>query len=176
MKYLVVKDKCINILGYTAATLLGIVNIEYDNDPKLTKDNNAYVRIIDSNKLQSPFVTHAELFTNTIGKLKKFQAHLDIDKSIVPCQQPPYPVPFALQAKYDEKLDWLEANDIISKAKDEIPTWVHPTHPVSKFNENNILTGVRITGNCKQMNKATLKRKRYIPAVPELTSQLEGAQ
>lgn len=175
---MVLKGEATNIIGYSAATALGLVIIQCDNDPTPIIQSKSFVRTItkNTNVFTSPLISHPMLFTGKIGKLIGYQAHLDVDKSIRPCQQRAYPVPFNLQKGYEEKLDFLENQGIISKATSEIPTWIHPAHPVGKFDDQNNLIGVRITGNCKQLNKAIVQRKRHMPTIPEMTSKMAGSK
>ena len=86
---MVLKSDASNILGYAAALALGIVKMDLDN----CKFKNTINAI---SELESPLITHPSLFTGRIGKLEGYQAHLEIDPTIFPCQQSAYPVPFAL--------------------------------------------------------------------------------
>ena len=177
-RYLVLDGVADDIIGFSAATALGIIKIECDNDPnmvntiktkRVTFTNNSYC-------FKDPTTTHPELFTGKVGCLKNFKVSLDVDPHIKPVQQPAYPVPFALMKLTKAKLDTLEAQGIISKVNGEKLTWISPLHPVAKMNEKNELVDVRVTCNAKQLNKAIIPQKRHIPSIPELTNELKGCK
>ena len=175
-RYIVLDGEADNILGYTAATLLGIVRISCDENPQDIQDDRYTINSV-SEFLNHPFKTHPTLFSGKLGTLKNHLVHMKVDPNAIPCQQHAYKVPLGLYDLTKGKLDWLESQGIISKATIEQPLWISPCHPVAKINEvTKEITGVRITSNSKQLNKHLIPQKRYIPSIPELTGQLAGCE
>jgi hypothetical protein len=123
-----------------------------------------------------PHSSHPELFTGNLGQLKNYRVTLRVDPNAKPCQQPAYKVPFGLLEMTKQKLDYLESNGIISRAKDEKPTWISPCQPVAKLDDKKNVVGIRITCNAKQLNKSLTKEKRDIPSIMELTNSLAGCE
>ena len=179
-RYIILDGEADNIIGYNTATLLGIVQITCDNNLNQNSDDvgdtNVPINTVDSGASSwiHPFKTHPELFTGKLGLLKDYLVDLQVDPMAKPIQQPAYPVPFGLLEMTKDKLDYLEANGIISRAKDEIPTWISPLQPVAKVDAKHKVVGVRITCNAKQLNKKLIKIKRHIPSITELTNDLAG--
>lgn len=183
-KYLVLDGEAEDIIGYTTATLLGIVHIECDNDPnyiysignvQTARSTNHSANYVDKHYID-PRVSHPSLFTHELGQLKHYRVTLEVDKSIKPCQQPAYPVPFGLLELSKAKIEYLEANDVITRHNGEKLTWISPAQFVGKFRDDGTLADVRVTCNAKQLNKALIPVKRHIPSITELTNELAGAE
>ena len=83
--------------------------------------------------------------------------HLEVDNTAKLCQQPAYKVTFGLEELTKEKLDYLERNVIISKAKGEKPSWIHPCQPVPKFDDKGKVSSVRIISNANKFNKVLFR-------------------
>ena len=88
---LVLDGQAEDIIGYSTATALRLVQIEHENDPVSIKTVT-----INKNTTVNPQEEYPEIFTGNIGNLKDFRVTLDVDPTIRPIQQPSYPVEFAL--------------------------------------------------------------------------------
>ena len=62
--------------------------------------------------VQSVHNQYPECFHGT-GTLTNYQLHLHVDSDVTPVAQNMYRIPYSLRAKVNEKLDELEALDII---------------------------------------------------------------
>ena len=123
-----------------------------------------------------PKISHPRLFRPKLGRHKiDHKINLQVDLTLKPCQQPAYPIPFGLRDLAKKKLDYLVANGVISKHRDEKLAYISPCHAVAIFTDDGTLKDVRITFNAKQLNNA-LMVKRSIPSIPELANDLAGAE
>lgn len=98
------------------------------------------------------------------------QVYIDIDKSVTPVAQHVRRVPIALKRLVEEKLDQLEASDIIEKVH-EASSWVSPLVPVLKDNGT-----VRLCVDMRRANTAIRRENHPIPTIDDFLSRLAGAK
>ena len=164
--YQVIDGQSENILGFAAIENLKLITMNVKLVPHImTAPKIANIDI----DWKDPIKCFPTLFTDKIGKLNTHLINLEVRNDVKQVQQPSYPVPYHLKELFLAKLNLLESNNIISKAKQgEKITWLSPAHPVAKFDSLGNLTDVRVTCNNKQINKALILQKRHIPSLPEI--------
>ena len=134
---------------------------------------------------------YPKLFTG-LGKLKNFQLKLHADESVTPIVQAMRRIPFSRKQKVIDKLEELEALDVIEKVNG--PTsWVNNNNN----NNNNVLAyyasknldafnplvaveksngDVRICLDMRQANRAILREKHPVPTIEETLQEMSGAK
>ena len=123
----------------------------------------------------NPVLTHPELFTGRIGKLKNVKLHIEMDPSCKPTQIPAYEIPFSMYDLTYKKLMALEEQGIIKRPTGRVK-WISHMNPVEKLDKDGNLVDIRITINSKCFNKAVIPQKRHIPSVVELTHAMNGME
>ena len=89
-----------------------------------------------------------------IGKLTDYQLHLHVDSDVTPVTQNMYRILYSLRAEVNDKLDELEALDIIERVN-EPSCWVSPVIVVPKPNGD-----IRLCVDMRQANQA-IKWERH---------------
>ena len=111
---------------------------------------------------------YPKVFTG-LGKLKNFQLKLHVDESVTPSAQAMRRIPFSRKQKVVDKLEELEALDVIQKVNG--PTsWINPL-VVEKPNGD-----VRICLDMRQANRAILREKHPMPTIEETLQEMSGAK
>ena len=112
---------------------------------------------------------YPKVFTS-LGKLKIFQLKLHVDESVTPIVQAMRRILFSRKQKVIDKLEELEALDVIEKVNG--PTsWVNPLVAVEKSNGD-----VRICLDMRQANRAILREKHPVPTIEETLQEMSGAK
>ena len=149
--FVVVEEKAGAILSRQTSEELGILKIEIN-----TVSHDALLE------------EYPECFQG-VGKLKGFQAKLDIDESVKPIAQKLRPPPFGLRDKIEQKLEELVNSDIIEPV--EGPTqWVSPVVVVPKPSGD-----VRLCVDMRKANEAVVRERHPIPTVDDILYQLNGS-
>ena len=113
---------------------------------------------------------HVNSFKEGLGLVSPFQATLHIRADARPQFFKPRPVPFAVKATIDYKLDQLEASGIITKVTNS--DWAAPIVPVPKKNGR-----FQICGDYKVTINQALEIDWYPPPKPEdLFATLAGGK
>ena len=137
------------LLDFATASSLDLIHIAYNLQPEQS---------------------FADRFVG-IGKLKDYQCHVHIDKSVPPVAVPHRRIPFHMRERVEQELDILQQLDIIKPVHDTPTPWVSPITVVQKRNSDNI----RICVDMRNVN-TPVKRERHItPTVDDLVSALNGA-
>ena len=153
--YVIDQDKAGNLLSKKTLLDLGIISFNINT----IKASDEYSDLWE----QYPNIT------NGVGKLKDFQVHLHIDKTIPPVEQSVRRVPYHLRKQLEQEIKYLEDNDIIERVTH--PTsWISPVHLVSKDNK------LRLTLDMRQANGAVKRVKHPIPTTEEVFHTLNGAK
>ena len=112
---------------------------------------------------------YPKVFTG-LGKLKNFQLKLHVDESVILVAQAMRRIPFSRKQKVIDKLEELEALDVIEKVNG--PTsWINPLVAVEKSNGD-----VRICLDMRQANRAILREKHPVPTIEETLQEMSGAK
>lgn len=107
--------------------------------------------------------------SSVFPKIKGIVVEIPIDPSVRPVQQAYRRVPFALEPKIAEKLQYLLNQDIIERVN-EPSAWVSPIVPIVKDSGE-----VRLCVDMRQANTAVLRETHPLPIVEELFSGIDGA-
>lgn len=181
-KYIVIKDKTLNaenLLSSKTSLDLGLITLSDAVKMQVNqlKETNHLESKPDELSVYAKEMVKQfpEVFADKIGKLKNYQVHLDIDKSVKPTQQPHYPIPYNNLAPTKEKLDFLEDNDIIERVDGEY-SWLFPMLPVDKTKPGDTKRQMRITANCKKVNEAIIPQKYKMPNIFDLKHDLNGCE
>lgn len=102
-------------------------------------------------------------------KIKGIVVEIPIDPSVKPIQQPYRRVPFALEPKIAEKLQYLLNEGIIEQVN-EPSAWVSPIVPIVKDSGE-----VRLCVDMRRANSAVMRETHPLPIVEELFSGIDGA-
>ena len=105
-----------------------------------------------------------------VGKLKGFQLHLHIDKSVRPVAQPPRRIPFGLRAKVEAELQHLLDDDVIEPAQGPTP-WINPVVVTPKTNGE-----IRLCVDMRRANAAIVRERHTIPTIEEVLQDLSSCQ
>ena len=93
-----------------------------------------------------------------------------MDESVTPSAQAMRRIPFSRKQKVVDKLEELEALDVIEKVNG--PTsWMNPLVVVEKPNGD-----VRICLDMRQANRAILREKHPVPTIEETLQEMSGAK
>ena len=91
-----------------------------------------------------------------------------MDESVTPSAQAMRRIPFSRKQKVVDKLEELEALDVIEKVNG--PTsWINPLVVVEKPNGD-----VRICLDMRQANRAILREKHPVPTIEETARNVRG--
>lgn len=151
-EFIVVKGKGRALIGYETACQLEILKIG-----------------TECQIAQVGFKEHMENLFEGIGRLKKYQLSLPIDKSIVPIAQPVRRIPFQLRDKVQKQIDVLLKQDIIERVIGPTP-WVSPIVPIEKKNKD-----VRICVDIRQANRAIVRDRFPLPVIEEILDKVKGS-
>ena len=112
---------------------------------------------------------YESLFTNELGQLKNFKAHIYVDPQVTPKFYKPRPIPYAYRKKVEDELQRLSDLGIISPI--QFSEWAAPIVPVLKSDKVN----VRICGDYSvTVNKASKLESYPIPKLDDLLAALSG--
>ncbi|XP_033758102.1 uncharacterized protein K02A2.6-like [Pecten maximus] len=139
------------LLGKSTATKLGILRVGV----------NAVMDCLTS--------TDEEIFDG-VGKLKEYKLKLHIDETVNPVAQRMYRVPYSLRQRVSDKIEELEAKDIIEKVNTP-SSWVSPVIVVPKPDGD-----IRLCVDMRQANKAIVRERHPIPTVDEIMYNMNGSQ
>ena len=82
------------------------------------------------NELELLLEKYKPVFSDTLGTMKSFSAHLELTENVKPKFFRPRPVPFALKDRIEKELDSLESSNIITKVN--FSNWAAPIVVVPK--------------------------------------------
>ena len=155
------------VMPGTADTLLGRSSSEELSVLKIGMTVNACESTNVTDKKAALKAKYPQVFTG-LGKLKNFQLKLHVDESVTPSAQAMQRIPFSRKQKVVDKLEELEALDVIEKVNG--PTsWINPLVVVEKPNGN-----VRICLDMRQANRAIPREKHPVPAIEETLQEMSG--
>ena len=120
------------VMPATADTLLGRRSSEVLGLLRVGVSVNACESRNVTDKKAAIKAKYPQVFTG-LGKLKHFQLKLHIDESFTPIAQAMRRIPFSRKRKVVDKLEELEALDVIEKVN-EPTTWINPLVAVEKPN------------------------------------------
>ena len=109
---MVVKSPGPNLLG---RDWLQVIKLNWNSIFSIQEDNPQLQKILDA---------HKNVFGEGLGTLKGTEAKIYVDPSAPPKFTKARPVPYALKAKVEKKLDRLQSGGIISPV--EFTEWVAP--------------------------------------------------
>lgn len=111
---------------------------------------------------------HSELFRENTGKMKGFQAKIEVDSDANPIFCRSRLVPFAMKKKIQDELSKLESEGIIEKVVHS--DWAAPLVPVIKPSGK-----LRLCGDYKVTLNKVIKENAYpLPRIDELFASLNG--
>ena len=112
---------------------------------------------------------YKSIFTEELGKLKNFQAHIHVDSQVSPKFCKPRPIPYAFKSLVEDELNRLSELGIITPV--QFSEWAAPIVPVLKRDKNS----VRICGDYSvTVNKASKLECYPIPKLDDLLAALAG--
>ena len=149
------------LLSGQASEELGIIKFN-NNVPDLRRLHNLGNQNIPQNK-------YPEVFEG-VGKLKDYQVKLHIDPSIPPVAEPQRPIAFHLQSKHSMEIDKMEEVGIIEEHEGPAP-WISNTVSAPKDDG-----GLRITLDCRNLNKAIKSTNLPIPRPEDIRAKLAGCK
>ena len=150
-RFHVIKGAHGSLIGFTAAQVLGIVNIV--------------------NKISSDWEKEHPGLTKGIGKLKDVQVKLHIDESVRPVAITNRKIPFHMRPKIDDEEQRLLREDTIEKVPVGEPTpWVSPIVTPPKKDGS-----IRLCIDMREPNKAIMRERHNMPTLDELIHDLNGA-
>lgn len=154
--FTVVECECIPIIGWKTCEKLGIVKRIFKIDDKLS--NRSVQNIVSK---------YANTFEG-LGCLP-YKAHIDIDSSVTPKVCPVRRIPYSLEKRLKEELEYMEELQVIEKV-DKPTKWVNSIVLVEKPNGK-----LRICLDPRNLNVA-IKRPHYpYPTFDDLRSKIAGA-
>jgi hypothetical protein len=153
------------LLGHPTA-----IALELYNTPQFQAKPSEHLNSIRNRfcELQSMFPT---VFNDRIGKLKGFQAHIHVDKSVTPKQAKHRRPPYNLVAAIDRELDNLLKQRVIEPV-DHPTNWVSAIVVVPKKKKPG---EVRITLDSKLLNVAVENVPYVMPTTEEIAYELNGS-
>ena len=156
VEFVVIEGKGQSLLSCETAIQLGVLKI---------------VRNIegDTSNADAIIEEYQDVFEG-IGKLKDYQLKIPIDNDVEPVVQATRRVPFNLRDKLSQKLDELEAKDIIERV-DGPTTWVSPVVIVPKPNGD-----IRLCLDMRQANSAVKRVRHPIPTVDEVLQEMNESK
>ena len=146
VNFVVMKGKGGNILSFQTSKKLKLIQILNSIDVKVSQET-----LLDKWKKKFPSV-----FSEKIGKMKKFQLKLHINEDIKPVQAKPRNKPFHLREAIDEQIQNMLDQDIIEAVTNEPTEWLSETVEEVKPESKQI----RICVDMKAANRA-IQRERY---------------
>ena len=155
------------VMPGTADTLLGRSSSEELGVLKIGVTVNACESRNVTDKKAALKAKYPQVFTG-LGKLKTFQLKLHVDESVTPSAQAMRRIPFSRKQKFVDKLEELEALDVVEKVNG--PTsWISPLVVVEKPNGD-----VHICLDMRQANRAILREKHPVPTMEETARNVRG--
>jgi len=156
VEFVVIEGKGQSLLSCETAIQLGVLKI---------------VRNIegDTSNAEAILEEHQDVFEG-IGKLKDYQLKIPIDNDVEPVVQATRRVPFNLRDKLSQKLDELEAKDIIERV-DGPTTWVSPVVIVPKPNGD-----IRLCLDMRNANSAVKHVRHPIPTVDQVLQEINESK
>ena len=113
---------------------------------------------------------HEGIFQDGLGTIKGAEATLHLNPDVKPKFYKPRPLPYTVQSKVEEELNWLEASGLITPVQHA--EWAAPIVPVQKSDGF-----VRICGNFKLTANVATKLEIYpLPKIDYLFASLAGGQ
>lgn len=159
-EFYVVKETGPPLLSKTLCVELGVLNISIPDSAQIHK-------VTDMKDLKQ---TYLECFTGT-GKLKDFQLHVPIDKTVKPVVQSARRIPYCIRDKLEKKRNELvDYIDIIEKVKGPSNS-VSPVVVVPKPNND-----IRLCVDMREPNCAMQRERFQIPTVDEILQDLNGSE
>ena len=114
--------------------------------------------------------THKELFNEELGKIRSYQAKLQVRRDAIPKFFKHRPVPFSIKEAIENELDRLETLGAIEKV--DHSEWASPIVPVPKKDGK-----VRVCGDYKMTINPVLEVDQYpLPKPQDLFATLAGGK
>lgn len=107
---------------------------------------------------------------SSFPKMKGIKLHIPIDKSVTPVVQHARRPPIALLGRIEEKLDHLEAADIIEKVN-QYSDWVSPLVIIVKDSGD-----LRICVDMRVANRAIKREHHLMPTIEDFLPRLKSAK
>ena len=121
--------------------------------------------------MQEILAAHPQVFSEELGTLQGYKATIHVELSAHPKFCKARSVPYAMQAKDDQELDWLVADGILEPV--QYTEWAAPIIPILKRDQ----LSVHICGDVKQKMNSAAKVDHYpLPKIEDLFSELAGGQ
>ena len=160
-EFFVMPGSADTLLGRRSSGKLGVLKVGvsvYACEPRNTTDKKGALK-----------TKYPKVFTG-LGKLKNFQLKLHIDGSVTPIAQAMRRIPFSRKLKVIDKLEELEALDVIEKVNG--PTsCINLLVAIEKSNGD-----VRICLDMRQANRAIQREKHPMPTIEEIFQEMSGAK
>ena len=122
------------------------------------------------NELELLLEKYKPIFSDTLGTMKNFSAHLEMTENAKPKFFRPRPVPFALKDRIEQELDSLESANIITKVN--FSNWAAPIVVVPKKDGK-----LRLCGDYKVTLNPSLEIDKYpLPKPEDLFANLSGGK
>ena len=122
------------------------------------------------NELEVLLEKYKPVFSDTLGTMKNFSAHLELTENVKPKFFRPRPVPFALKDRIEQELDSLESANIITKVN--FSNWAAPIVVVPKKDGK-----LRLCGDYKVTLNPSLEIDKYpLPKPEDLFATLSGGK
>lgn len=153
--------------------------------PELVTSVDLKVNAVKSNEkaMEQMKQKYSSLFRDEIGCVPDFVVDLKTRDDVKIVKMPAQRIPDRLLAPTKAKLDkWVEQGIIVPLTQEDKPTFISSINPVEKTNtkaSNEQLTAddVRITLNCKNVNRAIIREQTtLLPDQSQIESNLGGAQ
>lgn len=148
------------LLGKETASKLGILEIRVNINNVQTGEVSGTQRVLDK---------HGKCFEG-FEKLKDFQLRIPVDNNVDPVVQPVRRTPYHLRDKLAEKLDELEALDIIEKA-DGPSSWVSSVVVIPKSDDD-----IRLCVDMREANKAVERERFPIPTIDDVLQEMSESK
>ena len=121
--------------------------------------------------LQNILQRHKEVFTEELGTLQGYKAHIHVDPAVKPKFCRARTVPYARRDQVEKELERLVEADVLEPVR--FAEWAAPIVPVLKTDKKSI----RICGDFKATVNQAAKLEHYpIPKVEDLFSKLAGGK
>ena len=88
------------------------------------------IHSVRNDALDSLLEKYKSIFTEELGKLKNFQAHIYVDSQVSPKFCKPRPIPYAFKSRVEDELNRLSELGIITPV--QFSEWTAPIVPVLK--------------------------------------------
>ncbi|XP_062541464.1 uncharacterized protein K02A2.6-like [Armigeres subalbatus] len=140
------------------------------NQPLLGKETAKELDILRLGLPDKPNQVAQIVVKSSFPKMKGIKLHIPIDKSVTPVVQHARRPPIALLGRIEEKLDHLEAADIIEKVN-QYSDWVSPLVIIVKDSGD-----LRICVDMRVANRAIKREHHLMPTIEDFLPRLKSAK